>query len=266
MAEEEQQKEVPETPEESSEELSETEQKAREMGWSPEGPSDPNKRAISAEEFLDRQKLYDDLKKRGKELRQYKEELEALKESHKKIAKQSYDRALQDLKKEKKEAYDEGDTDKIVEVDEKIRQTEQERDREEQTASKQDNSEEMKEAFQNWAKENPWYENDQDLKEVADAIGHKLQAEDPNIVNDPEEFLSKVTEKVKKASPEKFKGQKRQNPVEGEKNSGGGKKKYSIKSLDEDTRRVAKRVMEATGMSEEQYMRDYLGESEKESK
>lgn len=243
--------------------LTETQQKAKEHGWDPSFEGDENKRAISAEEFLDRQKLYDDLRKRGKELRQYKEELEALKESHQKIAKQSYERALQDLKKEKKEAYDEGDTDKIVEVDEKIRQTEQERDQEQQTASRQDNTQ-MQEAFQSWVKENPWYENDPDLREVADAIGNKLQAEDPNIVNDPDEFLGKVVEKVKRASPEKFKGQKRQNPVEAEKGSeGGGKKKYSIKSLDEDTRRVAKRVMDATGMSEQDYMAQFYGETSK---
>jgi len=252
-----------ETSEQPSEtrEYSETEQKAIQMGWNPEFEGDENKRAVSAEEFVDREKLYNDLRKRGEELRKQKEEIQALKESHKKIAQQSYDRALKDLQKEKKDAYEEGDTDKVVEIDEKIRSTEKERDdQEKQVDSSQDSNPEMQAAFQRWVEANPWYGKDIALTGAADKIGEQVQKKDPDIINRPDEFLKTVVDEVKKEFPDRFKGEKRKNPVEGEKSTGSGKKKHSLKDIPEEDRNIAKRVMEMTGKSEQDYLAEYFGE------
>lgn len=260
MAEEEKEAEVTpqEEPQQEERELTETEQKAKELGWDPNFEGDDNKTAKTAEQFLELQPLYDDLRKKNRELKKYREEIDALKDSHKMIAKRTYDRARQDLQKEKKQAVEEGEGDKVVEIDDKIGELDKEYSEQEQKTAQQ-NDAGMQEAFQEWLKSNPWYENDPDLKETADAIGAKLQNDNPEVVKDPEQFLSQVTDKIKKVSPDKF-SKKRTTPVEGDKGGGNSKKKHSIRSLPEEDQKVAKRIVDSGVMSEEDYVRQYNGE------
>lgn len=266
MSQEENTESVEETTENTeTREYTEIEQQAMERGWSPDFQGDENKRAISAEEFLDRQKLYDDLRKRGRENKELRSELETLKANDKKFAKRIYEQAKKDLQAKKKAAYEEGDTDKVVETDEELRQLDKEQE-EFDKSPQTDNS--AQEAFSDWVSKNPWYQNDSDLAAYADGAGPRVLQENPhladnngNVINH-EEFLQKVTEKTKKAFPEKFKGTTRRQAVEGDTGNTGGstKKKYSIKSLPEEERDVAKRVIEATGMKEEDYVKQVLGE------
>lgn len=252
-------------PDNAERELTDIEQQAAERGWDPDFQGDENKRAISAEEFLDRQKLYDDLRKRGRENKELRSELETLKANDKKFAKRIYEQAKKDLQAQKKAAYEEGDTDKVVETDERLRELDKEQE-EFDKAPQTDNS--AQEAFSEWVSKNPWYQNDPDLAAYADGAGPRVAQEHPHLVDtngniiNHEEFLQKVAEKTKKAFPDKFKGTTRRQAVEGDTgNTGGsGKKKYTIKSLPEEERAVAKRVLEATGMKEEDYMKRYLGE------
>lgn len=243
-----------------SREYSEIEQKAMEKGWDPNFEGDENKRPISAEEFLDRQKLYDDLRARGRENKQLKSKLEALEQSHKTIAKRTYERAREDLKKEIAQAHEEGDTQTAIQKTDEMNQLDKEY---EQSEPKADNTEAAREAYNEWVKENPWYENDSDLKELADDLGQGILQRDPDLQNRPDEFLQQITEKIKKAAPEKFQKPKRTSSVEGETSTkGNNKKKYSIKSLPEEDQKVAKRIVHELGtMSEEDYMKQYLGES-----
>ncbi len=237
----------------------ETLQKAMDLGYNPDFEGDGSKTAKTPEQFLELQPLYDDLRKKNRELKKYKQDIDALKDSHKMIAKRTYERARQDLQKEKKQAVEEGEGDKVVELDDKISELDKEYNEQEQKTS-QNNDTAMQESFQEWLKSNPWYENDPDLKETADAIGAKLQNDNPDIINDPEKFLSQVTEKIKKVSPDKF-SKKRTNAVEGDKGGGGGaKKKYSIRSLPEEDQKVAKRIVDSGVMTEEEYCRQYMGE------
>jgi len=246
-------------------EYTETEQRAMELGWDPNFEGDGTKTPKTAEQFLELQPLYDDLRKKNRELKKYREEIDSLKSNDKKFAKRIYEQAKKDLQAKKKTAYEEGDTDKVVEVDEELRGLDKEQE-EFNKAPQIDNS--AQEAFSEWVAQNPWYQNDPDLAAYADGAGPRVVQENPhladsngNVINH-EEFLKKVTEKTKKAFPDKFKGTTRRQAVEGDTGNTGGssKKKYTIKSLPEDERAVAKRVLEATGMKEEDYMKRYLGE------
>lgn len=244
------------TPE--SREYSDVEQKAMERGWDPSFEGDENKRAITAEEFLDRQKLYDDLKARGRENKELRNKLDALEQSHKTIAKRTYERAREDLRKEVAQAHDEGDTQTAIQKTEEMQKLDREYEEQNQQP---DNTEAVREAYNEWVKENPWYENDSDLKELADDLGQGILQRNPDLGNQPDKFLEEITKKIKKAAPEKFEKPKRKSSVEGETSGkGSNKKKYSIKSLPEEDQKVAKRIIDTGVMSEEDYMKQYMGE------
>lgn len=253
------------TQEEQSEEreYTETEKQAMQKGWDPAFEGDENKRAVTAEEFLDRQQLYDDLRKRGKENKQLKKDIEALKESHKVVAEQAYKRAKRELEKEKRQAYEEGDTDKALQIDKEM--SDLDKDQEKIAKDEGNTNEAAKEAFDSFRESNPWYDNDPELRGYAEMIGSGMINMDPEKANnDPEKLFEEVAAEVKKRFPEKFKGGRgnRSGSVEGESPSGGkGGKKRSLRDIPEEHREVAKRVIESGVISEEQYVKDYLGES-----
>lgn len=83
-------------------ELTEFEQKQKERGWNPDGPK-------SAEEWARSEPLYDELKHRGKEIKQLKKTVDSMKAILEKQEQQAYQRALAELKYERDLAIQKGD-------------------------------------------------------------------------------------------------------------------------------------------------------------
>lgn len=241
----------------------ETLQKAMDSGYDPDFEGNDNKRAIGPEEFLDRQQLYDDLRKRGRENKKLQKAVDELRESHKVVAQQAYKRAKRELEREKKEAYEEGDTDRALEIDKEMNDLDKDQ---EKVSSSDDNTQAVTEAFENFRSENPWYEKDAELRGYADMVGQGMIQMNPEKArNDPDALFEEVAAEVRRRFPDKFgdskgNGKKRGNSVEGDTGSKGGKgKKRSLKDLPEEHREVAKRVVETGVMTEEEYVKDYFG-------
>lgn len=254
---------------EEGEEYTETQRKAMERGWDPNFEGDDNKRAISAEEFLDRQQLYDDLRKRGRDNKRLQKAVDELRESHKIVAQQAYKRARRELEKEKREAYEDGDTNRALEIDKEMHDLDEDQKKVTSSDDSQVDQQEYAEVFEQFKQENPWYDKDPELRGYADMIGSGMINMNPEKAqSDPENFFAEVAAEVRRRFPDKFKNDSRKRgnsgaAVEGDRGGSGnrGGKKRTLKDLPEEHRTVAQRIVETGVMTEEEYVKDYFGES-----
>ena len=104
------------TEEQTLEPESSVEDEAKAKGWKPDGPK-------SAEEFLRAEPLYDEIKARGKEIKELKKTMEEMKQFMTKQQQLGYKKALDDLQSQKTLAISEGDVEKVSELDVKISET-----------------------------------------------------------------------------------------------------------------------------------------------
>lgn len=192
--------------------------KAKELGWSPkeEFRGDPEK-WIDAETFVKRgeelmpllkannRKLHDELSNVRSELTKTQnllnnaaESIEALKEFNNKetlkVAKEERGKLAAALK----EARNEGDVEKELEIADKLEEQKVAIKAAEAPPAK---SEPIKATaddpvFQEWRKDNPWFGEDEFKSDVALAIGNRLKIKEPSLTG--RAFLDKVSEEVDK--------------------------------------------------------------------
>lgn len=240
-----------------SSEYSETELAAIERGWNPEGVE--GKRNLSAEEFLDRQKLYDDMRQLKRANKNLQKAFDALQGHHARVREVERKKLLEDLKVKKKIAYEADDVDAILEIDDQIADI-----KTEEKVNK--NKEPVSNAvFETWAEENSWYMDDAELKVAADALGNGYMAAHPNA--DLEDALEHVTNKIKKLYPDKFEKKSatssKQPPASVTPASRSGTKpksaKYSEADMPEEDRKIMNTVLRSTkSITKEQYLKEYF--------
>lgn len=269
---EELEEEIVEEPEEEEVEpeerdYSDTELEAMKHGWRPPeefDEEDENKRFVSAEEFLDRQKFFDEIKDLKKKTKKQDEVINALKDHNQMISKRMYDQAMQDLKSQKKEAIEDGDGDKVNELDDEIQNLNEEYNSQPSVESQDEDP--FVEYFNDWVQENTWYNQDEDLKEYADAIGRRYVRNNPNA--EPSEVFSEVENKIKSQFPEKFGMEKKKKPertVQSTDRTAKSKvasknKKKTIDDLPEEVQSIANTLIRTGTISEEDYIAQYFGE------
>lgn len=218
---------------------------AREGGWKPQDEMKDPSRYVDPETFV----------KRGREIlpivhknnERLKKEVEALKsqvntanlsvkklqEYHAALEQKAYERAVRDLKAQKKEAIESGDFSTVAEIEDQIDIMKE---------SKPQPLEEPKPQaapgippiLQNWMEENKsWYNDDNtEMLDYANAVSIRLRRQDPDNKVVGETFLDSVLKAVKKQFPEKF-GTKRSaaSAVEGG-NPGGSSTRSGTKLAD----------------------------------
>lgn len=130
-----------------------------------------------------------------------------------KIEKLAYERALKDLKAQKKTAMVEGDFERAAEVDEALDQLRDAKpdDKPKAKDDKKDETPKVDPRITSWIERNPWY-NDRpenaDLFDYANGVSNRMvqaalaSGQQP----DPDVILPAVAAKVKKAFPDHFKG------------------------------------------------------------
>lgn len=228
-------------------------QEALQKGWNP-NHDDPNKPYRTAHDYLVLEPFYQEINKLKKDNRKTKEAFSKFQEFAEKQKEREYNRAVQDLKEQKKEALENDDHKRVVEIDEEMKKAEKDYEAE---TPKQDTNE----AFEEFKERNPWYETDPEMQGIADGVGMSLARQNPD--TPVEEIYEKVESKMKELFPDRFGGKKKATPqVEGGDNSASkrskSKKKRSIKELglSRDEESVIHNMLEMTGMTEEQYLAD----------
>jgi hypothetical protein len=234
---------------------SDIETQAADMGWTPEGVE--GKRNLTAEEFVDRQGLYTDIKNLKKSNKKLQDGLDATLKMQDGIRERERAKVIKELHAEKKEALEEENYDKVIKIDEDLA-----------TARAEATTDVPNRAFDGWVEDNPWYRSNTEMQQFADMMGAGInQANDKLPMAD---VYAKVRAEVEKRFPEEFEtgnaARRRQSAVEGagqgRQGAGGGGKptRYSVADLPAQDREIMKTVRRATGMSEQDYLKSYFGQ------
>lgn len=189
------------------------EDSAREQGWRPkeEWTGDPSK-WVSAETFVAKGELIAKIESLGRKLKDTEKTMAMFKDHHAKVKETEFKNAVAFLKQQKKEAYESGDVDKIIEIDDRIADV-RETQKKQQEAIKQEAA--SNPDFDEWVSENNWYNKDTEMRTDADTVGAAYKRNNPE--KSAQEILDYVTKKIKQMHPDKFQNQARNKPsaVEG---------------------------------------------------
>lgn len=241
---------------ESKPELSEVEKKAAEQGWRPKEEWDGEpEQWRSATEFLDRGEFIQRISSQSGEIKELRKALNYLVDHHKKVKETEFDRALEHLKTMKKEALQEGDPDKVVEVDEAISEI-KEKAKEAKAVSNRPMASQPSQNFVQFVKENGWYTTDQEMRQFADEIGVGYFNRNPG--TQELDLYGYVLKRVKQTFPDKFKEKSKSPSVEGSPSTGGTSKGGYEKdyALTEDERRVMNTFVKQGIMSKADYIKE----------
>lgn len=244
----------PETTKESAPELSADEQRAMEHGWRPKEEFEGDtKKWVSAEEFLRRGELFDKIDVMGRDLRDTKKALKMLQAHHEQLRETEFKTAVQSLKERKKQAYEEGDHDQLIEIDDQLLNI-REAEKAEKFAKQQEQAQ-PDPRFVQWVGRNVWYTSDAELRNFGDEVGVVYARTNPD--KSPDEVLSYVEKRVRTAFPDKFTNPNRAKPS----SVSTGTAPRSAKSedsyqLSDDERRVMNTFVRQGIMTKEEYIAD----------
>lgn len=236
-------------------EYSPVELKALEMGWRPQEEYDGDiEDFVDAKEFVGRKPLYDKIAATSKQLKNISQAVEALKLHNGKVEEAGYQRALKDLKTERKQALVDGDADRFDSLDDEIKTVERQVDviRVEQTRPLIQEEVPAHPEFQSWQNKNQWYSSVKYMRSFADELGGRLA----NTMS-PTDVLKEVEKAVRKEFPQKF-----VNPNKGDapdvnspRNNGRSPKAESIEMSEQEVSIMNKFVRQGV-MTKAEYIAD----------
>lgn len=246
-------------------ELTGIEKQAFEMGWRPEDQykGDPDK-WVDASIFVARAPMFEELKRMNKALKTATTKLNAMEIHSARLREEGYKQAMNELKQLKQAALDDANSSAVIDIDERILEL-REKQHKERTESQQVDADEANRYFYEFKRSNPWYDQDQDLKEEADAIGQTLFVKMSRSGDvDMESLFIEVAKRVKKLNPDHpafVNHTKKAAPsVEpGGRGSNVGKKTFGVNDLTEQERRVHAQLFgrgkAPAGFTEEEYFK-----------
>lgn len=237
-------------------ELTKVELDAQSKGWNPEGVE--GKKNLSAEEFLDRQSLYDDLHSLKRHNKRLQTDLDNVITYQDRVRADEREKVVAELKTQKKDALDEGDHDRVIEIDEKLADA-----REDAKTPTKPAKEELNEDFEEWIGDNTWYKDDSELKDDADIYGEVYWKKNPTKTRN--EVYDAVSKYIKRTHSDKFTNTKRDQQSDVEPSGGPTKRKskskdktYSAKDLSPQERSIMKTILRTSKMNEQQYLKEYF--------
>lgn len=223
------------------------------QGWVPkEEYQGDEERWVDYAEFVRRGELFRKIESQSKEIKEFKRALKELATHNVKIREVEYQRALDALKAEKKQALNEGEMDKVVEIDDRLDLVKEQQRQLQQQQQFQDVVEPaVHPELQSWMGQNSWYEANRAMRGWADARGAELAGEGLA----PQEVLKTLTKEVKTRFPEKFSNPNRERPsaVEGapRRSAKGSEAAFELNDVE---RQIMKRVVDTGVISESDYI------------
>lgn len=233
--------------EETQPQFTEIEQQAMQHGWRPKDQFDEStgKKWRSAEEFMDRKPLFDKIDEQHRRLRDLENGVKALAEHNKRIEASAYQRAINELRNERKQALEEGDLVKAEEIRDRIDEV-KEQSRQQPQPQQVSNPQ-----FDAWVEKNEWYTNDAKLRKYADGVALELRQEG---VKDPTEFLKRIEREVRETFPDKFRNPNRD--LAPKIDSGRGSAKSDNFELSADDERMITQMLKAGApITREEYIK-----------
>ena len=240
----------------------ETLAEAKRQGWVPKDEfNGPEDKWTDAENFVKRGKEINALLRKDneflkREVSEMKSTMMEFKKFHADTEKRAYERAMLDLREQKKEAIAAGDGEKVLQVDDAIDELKTARKEERVAAPPQA----IDPAFIEWQEENRWFGKDNELTAEANLIGEVVKRQNPTLIGS--EFLEEVTKRVKRMYPEKFTNANRTkpNPVEGSTAKPSGPRGRGFADLPLDAKQACQKFEKQGLVTREQYIKEYFGE------
>lgn len=234
-------------------------EKALELGWRPQEEWDgAPEEFIDAKEFVRRQPLFDKISGLSKHVKQLEGALEAFKIHHTRVKETEYNRALEQLKKARRQAIADGEAEQALQIEDKIDEIETQKEEFEQEFQKQTKpaTASPDPAFTKWVSENNWYQKDKAMTAFADKLGVELHQQ--GYTN--EEVLKMVTKEVRSEFKHKFTNPKRETPSAVE--AGGRKVVKTTSDLDtsgmsDQDIQIMNKLVRSGAMTKEEYIKEY---------
>lgn len=262
------------TSEDTKVELSADEQRAMEHGWRPkeEWDGDPDD-WVSAREFNRRGELFARIAKYGNENKEMRESLKKLFNQHRQLYDAGYKKALSDLKQQKIQAAEEGDTRKLLEIDDQIddlrtqhQEAIQKFDQEVAAPTGPAVNEEYQLAYEQFVNVNTWYGKNAELTQVADNIAKNMVASAQRAGKpvDYKQMLATVAKEVRENNPQYFNKERKTSEVDSGGGTpprgprGNGSSRYTLSQLPSEDQEIARTIIKSTGMKEEDYVKQYI--------
>jgi hypothetical protein len=197
-------------------EPTESEAKARRQGWRPKdeyrGSDD---KWVDADSFLKRSDeelpvMRERVRAMERKLAEQERTTKQFAEHHARVQQIAHERAMAEVKKERREALAIGDADGFEQAEDKL-----EKLKEDKPGTKKEVVAEASPVVDEWIKKNTWFNPKTAMGRYAEEVCTELQNEDPD--HDLSDVLKQVTKEVMKRFPEKFANAKRAAPpaVEG---------------------------------------------------
>lgn len=230
------------------------EQEALEAGWVPkaEFKGDEHK-WVDAGEFLRRGELFKKIEDQSKELKDVRRALADMAKLHEQVREVEYKRALETLRRQRKEAMAEGDVDAVDLIEEKMDAVKEEQQNLKNNPAiklPEETSGTQHPEFQAWLAQNSWYNTNEPMKAYADTLGTKLRAEG----HSPSVVLKRVAEAVREEFPKRFTNVNRTKPGAVESGSTRtNRESNSDITLTDEERRIMNRFVRQGALTEAQY-------------
>jgi hypothetical protein len=244
--------------------LSEAEQVAMENGWVPKDQwkGDPDAWR-PAKEFNDRGEFFKRIDRLEHKNRELQQAMTFLTEQHKRQYLAGFNDAITRLRAQRDAALEEGNALQAQRINDKIDEVKERAKEAQATAVVPKTAPEPSATYQTWAERNSWYTKDKVLTKYAEAIGATFKEENPSSTEG--EMLRYVETEVKREFPHKF-TRGAPNP-DGEGRGNGATKpsttgKYSSveSSLTSEQRNIMNTIIKTTGMTKEEYLKQYSGQ------
>lgn len=242
------------------------ESKAREGGWRPldEWDGDPADWR-DARAFLDRGELLNKISTTNRENKELRKAFKLLQEHNLKASQAAYEKALSDLKAKRVEAMRDNEPEKAIAIEEQIDAVKDSIAEVKATVAREQattqEAEQINPVFAGWVEKNSWYGQDTELREFADDTGRAYAKANPGKA--PEDVLKYVSERVRKAYPEKFTNPNRERGggVEAPRRSGSGSSKVADYEMTAEEEKVFKTLhaQDPKFWTKEKYVADLKG-------
>jgi hypothetical protein len=253
-------KEVDQTTTTDDPQYSEVELQAMETGWVPkdqwEGSPDD---WVSAKQYVKNGELFGRINSYKNKILNLESQVGALVKHNEKVYETGFKDALKELKQERKQALLEGDTEKVLELDDKVEELQQEHQerKEEFKQTVQTGQPAMHPSWEPWLDKNQWYQSDPALRGYADGEAKAIlaSAREQGAAIEYEKLLQEVSRKVRNKFPEKFGGYKpagatnKGDPDAGSKTKSTSKS-YQLTPMEEEIART----FEKSGISRDKYI------------
>jgi regulator of replication initiation timing len=176
------------------------EAQAREYGWKPKEEFEAEEKNLgkkwrTAEDFMDRKSLFDKIDSISQENKTLKKGINALGQHYTNVEKRAFERALTELKAQRKEALENNDLVRAEEIRDEMDDVKQKINSVQAPTVNEPPAE-----FIEWKARNDWYQRDDRMTRIADALGRDLVVKGYT----PDQVLREVEKEMKETFPEKF--------------------------------------------------------------